>query len=191
MDYKDILGLASIGIAFVSYGFYFHDIFNHHTKPHAFSWFIWGILMSISFFAQNSDNAGAGSWVTGMTAIICFIISFIAFQKGMRNVKTSDWISLCGAMLALIIWLIVKQPVFSVLLVTIIYSLGFFPTFRKSFSRPQDETLVTFILNGLKFFISLFALNHFSLLTAFYPSSLVLINWGFALMLIIRRKQLK
>lgn len=191
MDYKFFLGLASIVIAVLSYSFYFHDIFNHETKPHAFSWFIWGILMSISFFAQISHNAGSGSWVIGFTALVCFLISFLAFKRGMRDIKPLDWLGLIGALFSLILWFVIKQPVFSIILVTIAYSLGFFPTFRKSFNRPQDETLITFLLNGLKFFISLFALSNISFITIFYPLALVVLNWFFAGMLFMRRKQLR
>lgn len=188
---KELLGIASIFIAILSYSFYFHGIFDHKTKPHAFSWFIWGILMSISFYTQISNNAGPGGWVVGFTAVLCFGISLIAFSKGMKNISKLDLLSLTGALLAIFFLFIIKDPIISVILVTISYSLGFFPTFRKSFSRPQDETLITFALNGLKFFISLFALSNFSFITAFYPSILVIINWIFAIMLVVRKKQLR
>ncbi len=190
MDYKILLGLISVVIAFLSYSFYFRDIFNHKTKPHAFSWFIWGILMSISFFAQVTSKGGPGSWVVGFTALICFLISLIALKKGLKNIRLLDWVGLTGAFIALFLWFIVKDPVLSVILVTITYSLGFLPTFRKSFNKPQDETLITFILNGLKFLISLFALSSISVVTAFYPIALVIINWSFAAMLVIRRRAL-
>lgn len=191
MEYKYILGLVSVVIAILSYSFYFHDIFNHKTKPHAFSWFIWGILMSISFYAQVYSKAGPGSWVIGFTALICFFISFLAFRKGLKDIRLFDWVGLLGAFLALFLWFVVKEPVLSVVLVTITYSLGFFPTFRKSFNRPQDETWITFALNGLKFFISLFALSNISLVTALYPLALVIVNWLFVGMLFIRNKQLR
>jgi hypothetical protein len=146
--------------------------------------------MSISFFMQVSNNAGAGSWVIGFTALICFSISFLAFRRGLRDIKLLDWLGLVGALFSLFLYFIIKQPVFSVILVTLSYSLGFFPTFRKSFNRPQDETLITFVLNGSKFFISLFALNSTSFITVFYPLALVAINWSFAAMLVIRRRVL-
>lgn len=190
MDYKIILGLTSVIIAFLSYSFYFRDISNHQTKPHAFSWFVWGILMSISFFIQATSNGGPGSWVIGFTALICFVISYMAFKRGMRSVKLLDWFSLVGAFFSLLLYFVIKQPVFSVILITLTYSLGFFPTFRKSFNKPQDETLITFVLNGLKFFISLFALSSISFVTVFYPVALVIINWSFAAMLVIRRRAL-
>jgi hypothetical protein len=190
MEYRNILGLISVGIAILSYSFYFRDIFIGKTKPHAFSWFIWGLLMVISFWAQITHNAGAGAWVIGFTALICFTISGIAFKNGMRHAKQIDVLSLWGALLALFLWLFLKNPTISIILTSGVYVLGFVPTFRKSYISPQDETLITYVLNTIKFFISLFALQQVTLVTAFYPFVLVLVNLSFVLMLVARRKVL-
>lgn len=191
MDYKDLLGLITIAIAIISYSFYFHDVLKHHTKPYFFSWFIWGMIMTVSFFAQRSDDAGPGSWVIGFTALICFTISLLALKNGIKNVRIIDWVGFLGALLALLLFLVIKQPVVSVLMITLTYAMGFYPTFRKSYGRPQDETLITFVLNGAKFFISIFALNNISFVTAFYPLVLVVINWSFVGLLVTRSKQMK
>lgn len=189
MDYKQLLGILATIIAFIGYVPYFKDIFAGRTKPHAFSWFIWGSLTAIAFFGQVFDNGGPGAWVTGFTAIICFIISFLGLKKGEKNITFIDWMSLIGACIALIFWVITKGPLLSVILITIIDALGFIPTFRKSFTKPREETISTYVLSGLKFIIGILALNNFSIVTALYPFSLVVMNWAFVGMLIIRRKQ--
>lgn len=191
MDYKNILGIVATLIAFIAYIPYFRDIFANKTKPHAFSWFVWGVLTAIAFFGQIAGGAGAGAWVTGFTALVCFIISFFGFRKGSSNIVLIDWISLLGAGIALLLWAVTKNPLLSVILITITDAFGFFPTFRKSFSRPQEETVSTFFLSGLKFIFAILALRTVSVITALYPLSLVLMNWIFVLMLIIRRKQIE
>lgn len=190
MDYKFVLGISAIVIAFVSYIPYVRDIFAGKTKPHAFSWFIWGVLTAIGFAGQLAGGAGSGAWVTGFTALACFSISIVGLVKGRKNIIFVDWLSLIGAGVALFLWYLTKNPLLSVILVTVIDALGFFPTFRKSYSKPQEETLSTYFLSGLKFLISLFALQNFTILTALYPVSLVVMNWLFIAMLIVRRKQL-
>lgn len=190
MNYKDTLGFSATILAFISYIPYLRDIFSGSTKPHAFSWLIWGSLTAIGFAGQVADSAGAGAWVTGFTALVAFFIFAVSLIKGERNIVLADWLCLLGAVIALALWAITKGPLLSVILITIIDALGFFPTFRKSYSKPYEETLSTYLLSGLKFVIAFFALTNVSLVTYLYPFSLVLMNWAFVIMLMLRRKQL-
>jgi len=58
MDYKVILGTVAVVMALYSYVPYIKDIFAGKTKPHAFTWLIWGLLTSIAFFGQMADRGG-------------------------------------------------------------------------------------------------------------------------------------
>ena len=103
MNYKEILGALAIVIAFIGYVPYFRDILRNKTKPHAFSWFVWGLLTAIAFFGQVADKGGPGAWVTGFTAVICIIISLFELVKGRKNIVLIDWVSLVGCGVALIL----------------------------------------------------------------------------------------
>ena len=190
MDSKSVIGILATVIAFVSYIPYFKDIFANKTKPHAFSWLIWGVLTAIGFAGQVADGAGPGAWVTGFTAIVCFFVFIAGLIKGRKNIVLVDWLSLIGSGIALLLWPLTQSPLLSVILITVIDALGFFPTFRKSFFRPDEETLITYFLSGFKFLLSLFALSNFTIITSLYPISLVIMNWAFILMLIVRRRTL-
>src|SRR3990167_9255905 len=126
------LGILATLIAIYAYIPYFRNIFRGKTKPHAFSWFVWFLLTAIAFFAQVSDNAGPGAWVTGFTAVICFVIFIFGLKRGEKDIVWIDWLSLVGALLALGLWAITNEPLLSVILITLIDALGFVPTFRKS-----------------------------------------------------------
>jgi hypothetical protein len=191
MSYKELLGIIATVIAFFSYIPYIRDILKGKTKPHAFSWLVWSILTFIAFFGQLAGGGGAGSWVNGITAIVCFIIFIFGIVKGRTNIVFIDWISLLGAFIAIIFWFITKGPLFSVILITIIDALGYFPTFRKSFHKPHDETLITYFLSALKYVFALFALSTISVVTALFPLYLVIANSAFVVMVLIRKKQLR
>ncbi|HWY80140.1 MAG TPA: hypothetical protein VNW29_07320 [Candidatus Sulfotelmatobacter sp.] len=191
MSYKELLGIIATVIAFISYIPYFRDIFANTTKPHAFSWLVWSMLTGIGFFGQVSGGAGAGAWVTGFTAIISFIIFIFGFIKGRTNIILIDWLCLMGAVIALIFWFITKGPLLSVIIITVIDAFGFFPTFRKSFIKPHEETVITYFLSGLKFIFSLFALQTVSVVTILYPLSLVVMNWIFVIMVLVRKQHLQ
>lgn len=191
MDLKTILGVSATIVALVSYIPYFRDIFRGKTKPHTFSWLVWGILTAIGFAGQIAGGGGAGSWVTGFTALASFSIFTLALKRGEKNIVLADWLSLLGAAVALILWPVTKGPLLSVILITIIDAFGFAPTFRKSFTKPHEETSITYLLSATKFAIALVALDRFSVVTALYPIYLVLANGAFVLLLAVRRSQLK
>jgi hypothetical protein len=187
---KQALSVIAIGIAIASYYPYLSNMFAGKTKPHAFSWFIWGLLTGIGFFAQLSDHAGPGAWVTGFTAAICMVIFLFALKEGRRDIIIFDWICLFGAGMALGLWAITDSPLFSVILITIIDAIGFLPTFRKTYKKPFEETLLTYMLSAIKFVVAIMALENISLITTLYPASLVFMNGIFVLIVNFRRKQI-
>ncbi len=190
VSFKIIVAVISVILTLIGYSFYFRDMFSGKTKPHAYSWLVWALLTAIAFAGQVSDGAGPGAWITGLTAVASFIIFGIAITSGEKNIVLSDKLNLSGAAIALLIWFFTKDPVFSIVLITIIDFLGFIPTIRKSYSKPYEETLIHYVLAGIKFLLAIIALDNYTLTTWLYPASLVLGNLFFVPMLIIRRRQL-
>jgi hypothetical protein len=184
------LGGIATAIALVGYLPYFRDLHRGTTKPHAFSWLVWAILTGIAFAGQVTDAAGPGAWVTGFTAVVCSAIFVIALFIGEKQISLFDWICLGLSLGAIPLWVVTATPLWSVVLITIIDAVGFLPTFRKSYFKPWEETAVTYLLSGVKFVVALAALDRFSITTALYPLSLVLMNGAFVVMLLQRRQQL-
>lgn len=189
MDYKVILGIVAIIIGLVGYVPYFRNIFLRKTKPHAFSWLVWTILTWTAFFVQIFSGAGPGAWVTGFTGVLCTTVFFLSLKYGEKDIHRSDWLSLFGAGIAMLLWALAKQPFLSILVITIIDALGFFPTFRKSYSKPMEETVTTYAFQGIKFIPALFALETHTPTTVLYPAYLVFANLSFVAMVLMRRKQ--
>jgi hypothetical protein len=185
---KEIFGGLSVAIALIAYALYFHDIFYRHTKPHAFSWLIWTVITGIGFAAQIVGGGGAGSWVLGIDAIVCSAIFVVALYKGERGYVLVDWISLGLALLSILLWQLTGTPVFSVFLICFIDALAYVPTFRKSFSKPREESMTAFVLFTLKFIFVLLALERYSIITALYPAWIILLNTVFVGMLVWRRR---
>lgn len=187
---KATLGLIAIVIGFIGYVPYFRTIFSGKTKPHAFTWLVWGILTAIAFGGQIVSKGGAGAWATGFTAFISFTIFILALAKGQKDFPLADWLCLGGCVAALGLWAVTNNPLTAIILITVIDMLAFVPTFRKSYSRPESEPAFTYILSGLKFLVSLFALQKLSAVTVLYPASLVLTNGLFVAMILLQGKRL-
>jgi hypothetical protein len=188
LDSKTIFGLLTLPIGVISYVNYFVSIFKGRTKPEAFSWLIWSVLASITFFAQIAEGAGAGAWATGFTALVCLLISLTAFFKTRNKIKVIDWISMIGALSGLILWRYTSQPLVAVIFVVIVGIIGFVPTFIKIFVNPAEETALTYFLNAVKFVFALLATNSFNFVTALYPSALVFMNIFLVSAILFRRR---
>ncbi|MCB9990479.1 MAG: hypothetical protein H6867_03745 [Rhodospirillales bacterium] len=191
LDPKEILAVLAMIIGVLSYGPYLRSVWKGRTRPHMFSWVIWGLLTGIAFFAQIADDAGPGAWVTGFTAILTFIVIALAFKHGEKNITRSDMMTFAAGLAAIPVWLATDNALWAVLIVTVIDALGFYPTFRKSWHKPHEELALSYFLSGLKFAISLPALHNVSVITVIYPLSLVLTNWVFVVMLYVRRRSME
>jgi hypothetical protein len=190
MDLKILLGIIATVVGLIGYVPYFRDVFRGRTKPHVFSWFVWGVLTTIAFIAQLVEDAGPGSWVTGSTAVICLVIAWLALSKGEREITRFDWFCFIAALFGVVLWILTSNPLLAVVIVTITDALAYIPTFRKTYFKPHEETLIEYALGSLKFLIGLFALQSFEIVNWLYPASLVLMNGLFVIMALIRRKQL-
>lgn len=185
---------AGIGLLFtvIGYSAYIYSIFKGETRPHPFSWFIWGLLTAIGFFAQIADDAGPGAWITGLSAAATFFIAGLGYIKRHDIVITrTDWITFFAALAAIPLWLITETSLYSVILITVIDVVAYYPTYYKTWRRPEQELPLHVILATLKFTFSLFALDNYSVITVLYPLSLVIMNAIFVVLLYYRRWVLK
>lgn len=189
-DIKQVVGILATVLVFAGYIPYLRDIAKGKTKPHIYSWFVGGVVAIIIFALQVNGGAGTGSLVTLAAGAMCLLVIALGIiHKSKVDIIWIDTLFLILAFLALGLWLFAKQPVLSAILATAIEVLGFLPTVRKSWNRPFTETLQFYYLNTLRFGFAIFALQTYTIVTTVYPVIWVLFNGFFALMLIIRRKQ--
>lgn len=188
---QDLIGFVAALIGIYAFYPYLRDIFRRKTRPHIFTWGIWGLLMGIGFFAQLSEGAGPGAWVTGVFTVLNFLIVILALKYGEKDFTRSDWVMLAVALLAIPLWVLTKNPLWSVILISVIDVVAFLPTFRKSWSKPHEETLETFVWVSLSFFMSFWALEAVNLTTTLYPATLLGINIVFITLSLIRRRQIQ
>ncbi len=188
-DPKVIVGLIASLLVFVGYAPYVIDTLKGKTKPHIYTWFIWGVVTLLVFFFQFNAGAGAGSWLTLSAGLVCLFIFMLSFRHGARNITRLDAVFLMLALVALGLWVITKQPLVSVILLVVIDMLGFIPTIRKSWNKPYTETLFSYGLSTFRFAIGIYALEAYTAVTYLYPVAWLFANGLFSVLLLVRRKQ--
>jgi hypothetical protein len=187
---KQTLGILSVILTIVAYVPYFRSLLNHQTKPHLLSWIIWTIMNGIAFFAQYIKGAGAGSWMTALTAILSVVVIGFAIKTGEKNITRSDWMAFTGAFLAMFLWYLTTDPLWAIIIVSIIDILACYPTLRKSYSKPYQESALSYGLCAARSALAIFALENYSVVTILYPIAMTLSNGLLTCMLIWRRTSL-
>jgi len=187
---KDFISVICIIITVYAYFPYIRSINKGETKPHVFSWIIWGIATLVVFCAQFADHGGAGAWPMGLNGIIIFYVAYLAYiKRADSHITRSDWIFFILALASLPLWYVTSNPLWAVILLTIVDSLGFVPTFRKSYTQPYDERLEFYVLMTLRNFITIPALENYSYTTIIFPALTGALGAIFILMVIWRRKK--
>jgi hypothetical protein len=188
MDYKENLGLIAVLICFYAYVLYFKSIFKGKTKPHLFSFLIWGLSSGIAFLGQITHSAGPGAWVIGFVTFCCFGVMISSIKYGEKNITRFDWVCLITALSAIPVWILTNNALLAVIMVTFVDCVGYIPTFRKSWPKPYEEHVGAAFLSSIQYVISFLAINSYSLITCVTPVSLFLINGALGMMLVFRRK---
>lgn len=188
---KELLAICAALIIVIAYIPYVKDVLKDKTKPHAYSWFVSALVTFIAFGLQLSEGAAWGVLPTFVGAMAGFLIFFLAVrrQKG-APITRSDTFFFVMSLVAVILWLVIDQPLLSVIIVSSIDILAFIPTFRKSWSRPDQETVSFYAINSLRFTLSTIAVQKYSFITVLYPLSQALADGLFALFLLARRHAL-
>jgi hypothetical protein len=190
MDIKQALTIVAVSMMVIGYIPYTRDTITGKTKPHVFSWFIGVVVTFIAFGLQVADGAGPGRYVTLSASVIGTIILLFALQNKQKDITKSDYYCLVLAIISMILWLAADAPILSMVFVVATEVFSFVPTIRKSWHAPYSETLSSYIINFICFIIAIFALGKFTFVAIGYPLTWLLLNGGFALMLLYRRRNL-
>lgn len=190
LDQYMLFAIAAIVLAMARYGTYFFTIYQGKTKPHAFSWLLWGAVTGVATLAQFSVGGGPSSWALAFVAATCLFVAGLAFFIGDRDYKKSDWVALVTCILAIPLWQATDNVLVALIIVMAIDGFSYYPTLRKSYTKPESEPPISYGLAGLRYFLLLFAVPDPTWESLMYPFYLMVLDWGAALFIVIRRAQL-
>jgi hypothetical protein len=187
VSFKDAMGALAVVITLVAYGIYVWQTLRGEARPHPLSWLIFGILTATAYLVQRDEAAGAGSWVMGITAIVCLLLCLMSFLRGERSFPWYEWAFLFAAAVIFIFYLWSHEPTIAAVLAALVSVLGFGPTVTKAWQRPHSDSITTFALNSIKFIPAFFAMGNLTIATCVMPAALVVANAAVALLIFLRR----
>lgn len=191
MTPKTAWGLLSILIGVAAYSIYLGQTAKKKgVQPHPLSWFLWGLVTGVAYLVQRERGAAAGSWVTGFTSCVCFLIGGFSFVKHTWRFSMFDKISVWFGIGVLVFYIFSRNLTHSAILATSVDVVGYLPTIKKAWTDPHKDSVTSFSLNSLKFVPALLALESYSIATWLYPATLVIVNGAVAALLLVRRRKL-
>ncbi len=187
---KTAFAIISLIIGFAAFVPYYAEMWRGTLKPHIFSWITWTVLTGLGFYLSIADGGGQGAWILGMYSLMCFVVVIFAIFRGEKKITRVDKMAFAAAILTTIIYLLTKNAVVSVILAGVIDSLGFIPTFRKSYNQPNSEPAMTYAIAGASYIFAILALENYTFVTMFYELVLMASNYSFVSFIWWRRQVL-
>lgn len=191
VEYKFIIAICATLLTVIGYVPYFRDIFLKKTKPHLYTWLIWGITQATAVSALLYGGGKFGSFGLIIGIILVSIIFLLSFKYGTKDITKSDKVVLSLALLAIVFWWILDNPLFSVLMVSAIDGAGYIPTIRKSFKNPWDETISFWVIMAIVDIFSIIANAEYNFLTVTYLATLFIFNLAVVFVCFFRRQVIK
>ncbi|MSU73854.1 hypothetical protein EXS56_01810 [Candidatus Kaiserbacteria bacterium] len=190
-DYHTILGASAVVLVFIGYWFYLGSVFRGQTKPHPFTWLLFLVLDVTIFIAQVKNNGGLGAWAMGVGTLFATVVFLFALRQGWKDIKTLDWLCLALALIAIAAWNVTGNALYAVALAALADAIAKVPTIRKSYIRPDEESLSIWSFDMLRFSLSIAALSSIGWITALFPAEIVVTNAVVVATILIRRRQLR
>lgn len=191
LNFSTMFALLSAVVGLFTFAPYIRDIFLGKTTPHSYSWLIWATLQITGATAMFNSNAGWGITPLVMGAALCVSVFLLSLKYGTKNVTRFDAICLVSALAVFCFYLVTKEALVSIILVSVIDVIGFLPTFRKAYEEPHSETVSTYILSAVADGLALGALSSFSLTNTLYLFTLIVVDSACSVMILNRRHKLR
>lgn len=181
----------AVGISFLCIVPYIRDILKGSTKPHMYTWLVWFISQGVGFYVTYISGAGLASTVIFFAFLGTFIIFLLSFKYGTKNITKFDAVCMLVALLAIVFYLILANPVYSLLLAVAADVIAYFPTLRKVYQEPETETLSFYYLSIVAHIITLLNISVLNFNNSFFSASMIVINLFTCALILYARRAIK
>lgn len=167
---------------------YLLSVLKWETKPHTFTMFLYAILTGILLYLQVLNSGGYGSIYLGITFIFCCLFFILSFRYGFKEITWSDKISLFLAILWIWLWLLYKNPFYSVVLFIVVDIFSTYPTLRKTYFYPYTENQYVYLIELVWISFSLLAITELNFINGGYLFYILLFDLIMFFLIFFRRR---
>jgi hypothetical protein len=167
---------------------YIRDVFQGKTKPNLVSWITWSLLTGIATAAEITGHQYVTAVFTGSTAAATFAVVLSGLKHGYVKYTSFDVICQIAAVVGLVLWLLFNSPTIGIVASVLIDFAGALPTFRHMWLKPREETLSTYVIEGVGGFFAIAALSKYTVVSLTYVIYIVVMSLTMAGLITIRRR---
>ena len=164
-----ILGIVSAVVFVVAYIPYIAAIIKGETKPHPFSWLLWGIIGLINLFFYLKVGAHETLPLAYATSIFPFIVFFLSIKYWKGGFSALDYIVLFLSVASIILYIMFHSATISLAIGILADMFAFMPTIRKTYIDPSSESLSGWGIFLLSYILSVVAISTWTYGVAIYP----------------------
>jgi hypothetical protein len=165
-------------LSIIGYYFYFKNMFFGQTKPNLVSWFIWMLAPFLGVFFQLQAGARLSVIPVFMAGFGPFLVLLVSLLKKNGYWKITFLDAVCGTLsiIALVLYVLTKNPTTSVIFVILSDGLAALPTLVKSWHFPESETSSIYLAGIFSQIIGLLIIKNWIFPIYSFNIYLILIN---------------
>ncbi len=187
----NFIWLALVVTAFGNY-FYIRDTLRGQTQPNRVTFFLWGAVPLVTYFAQRSEGAGVQIYYTLIIALMPLLIFASSFVDKKAYWKITKFDLACGALsvVALVFLLITGKGIPALILSLVADFFAALPTIIKSYKHPESETPIAYMFEVIGSIVVLLTIQVWIFVDYIFPAYILFMCVLFTTILLIRGKQL-
>jgi len=155
-----------VGFILTFYGglSYLIDTIKGKTQPNRVTWFFWALAPLMAFVAELQKGVGLQSLMTlsaGLSPLFVFIVSFFN-KKSFWKLGKFDYFYGGLALFGIIIWQVTGDGNLAILFAILADGFAAIPTVIKSYSNPDTESSLVYLLSAISAAITLLTIEVWS-----------------------------
>jgi hypothetical protein len=126
---------------------YLRDTLRGTTQPNRVTWLLWAVAPLLAAAVSVSEGAGLRALPTFMVGFMPLLIFMASFHNSAAVWKVGRIDYACGAfsVVGTLVWLITRNGVLAISAAIAADFLAGVPTFMKSWTHPQSETVHSYV----------------------------------------------
>ena len=184
-----ILGILSAICFVIAYIPYVISVIAGKTKPHPFSWFLWGLIGILSLYFYIHVGAHETLPLAYGGAIFPFVVFLFSLKYWSGGFSRFDYIVLTLSILSIVLYVLFRSASFSLSISILADMFAFMPTIRKTYLDPSSESLPSWCLFLGSYILSVLAISRWTYGVAIFPCYLMV--FGFIMVSLLIRGKLK
>jgi hypothetical protein len=143
------------------------------------TWTVWAISSLLSFSAAISSGNNFLQIFTTFTAgffPLLTVLSLIVIHKGRFKLSSLDFSCIFLALVGLVLWKYLDNPIFAFSAGLLADMIGFFPTIIKTIKDPKSEDYKIYLIGVGNVILQILVLRSYSFYTLGFPIYVILFN---------------